>query len=191
MIYLARHGETEYNAKKWLNGQHDDPLTYKGKKQAEELARKCLDQNLRVDSICSSPLIRAFVTARIVADILGIKKITVYRNLMERDFGKMTHRPYSMITQMSESDDEILFARKDSIFFLFGQDAETFPELIQRVRPVYDELVYSSYRPECERILVVSHGDVMKAFETLHRKINFIDVLKEGHYENCQIVPLL
>jgi len=39
-IYLVRHGETEWNVKKLIQGQKDIPLNEKGKKQAEKLAGK-------------------------------------------------------------------------------------------------------------------------------------------------------
>ncbi len=186
MIYLARHGQTEYNAKKLLNGQHDDPLSELGKEQAEILAKKCF--GLGIGIIYSSQLIRSFVTAQIVARILDVNRVVAMRELNERNFGKMTHQPESKIP---EFPGKILRVNENSVYFLSGDGVETFYELVDRVSPVYYELVKLACYPTCKRILVVSHGDVMKALEAVHRKVHFLEVLQEGHYQNCQIVPLV
>lgn len=182
MIYLAWHGQTIYNTQNLLNGQYDDPLTDEGKLQAEKLAEKCL--GLGIEFIYSSPLIRSFITARTVADVLGVEKIVTLKNLAERDFGGMTHNPVSRICEMPD----IFQANENSIYFLSGLGSETFPELIKRVRPIYESIL-STHQYD-EKVLIVSHGDVMKAFEALHRGVHFMEVLKEGHYNNCQIVSL-
>ncbi|MEI6842995.1 MAG: histidine phosphatase family protein [bacterium] len=183
MIYLARHGRSKYNNEELLNGQFDDPLIEQGEKEAEILAKKA--RMLRIEEIYSSQLIRAFVTARIVATTLGISKITSLKGLNERDFGKLTHQPVSKIIELS---DVVLRANENSIFCLSGLGVETFPKLIQRLKPIYHELV--KWRYSKESILVVSHGDVMKALETIHRDVDYQQVLMEGHYPNCHIVHL-
>lgn len=185
MIYLARHGQTEYNAQKLLNGQYDDPLSNLGREQAKILAEKCFGFGIEI--IYSSQLIRSFVTAQIVAKILGVKRIVSTRELNERNFGKMTHQPESKIPEFSG---RILRVNENSVYFLSGEEVETFPELSDRVYPVYHELTKLSCYPTDKKILVISHGDVMKAIEAIHRRVHFLEVLKEGHYQNCQIVPL-
>lgn len=188
MIFLARHGKTVYNSKKLLNGQYDDPLTEEGETQAIELAKKCSDLGIRI--IYSSWLTRAFVTARIVAKILKINKVTALEDLMERDFGFMTHQPESKISELPDT----LKVSENSIYFLSGDGVETFSQLVRRVEPVYYRISREQDRlkdvDDCNA-LIVSHGDVMKAIEAIHRNTDILEVLKEGHYQNCQIVPLV
>ena len=59
-IYIARHGQTEYNASGRLQGHNDSPLTPKGVKQAKELGLKVKD--IKFDKVVSSDLGRAFIT---------------------------------------------------------------------------------------------------------------------------------
>ena len=65
MIYIIRHGQTELNSRKVLQGRSDHPLNERGIAQAEEAAEKL--KSVSFDAVYSSPLIRAIQTARIVA----------------------------------------------------------------------------------------------------------------------------
>ena len=65
MIFLVRHGQTELNRRKVIQGRSDYPLNESGIAQAEEAAEKL--RGVSFDAVYSSPLIRAVQTARIVA----------------------------------------------------------------------------------------------------------------------------
>lgn len=92
-IYFIRHGESEANAAGLLAGSSSDtPLTQKGLEQArlagEELKTK------QVDLIVSSPLARAYETAKIIAQEIGFTKHIATSNfLLERDFGTASGEP--------------------------------------------------------------------------------------------------
>jgi len=66
MIYIIRHGQTENNKAKLLQGRTDIPLNKDGIRQAEAAAKWFCDQQIRIDSVYSSPLIRAVETAKAV-----------------------------------------------------------------------------------------------------------------------------
>ena len=61
MIYVIRHGETEWNALNKVLGRTDIPLNSNGIRQAKEMAGMLRD--LKIDVFLSSPLIRARQTA--------------------------------------------------------------------------------------------------------------------------------
>lgn len=63
-FFVFRHGETDWNKERRLQGHTDIPLNEEGKIQAEELAKKLCHINL--DAIVTSDLSRAKVTAEIV-----------------------------------------------------------------------------------------------------------------------------
>ena len=64
-FYFFRHGETDYNVEKRLQGWKDIPLNETGIAQANELAKVL--SNIQFDCIYSSPLLRALKTAEIVS----------------------------------------------------------------------------------------------------------------------------
>ncbi len=64
-IYIFRHGETDYNVNKRMQGWLDIPLNENGIAQAHLLSKKM--SNINLDCVYSSPLSRALDTAKIVA----------------------------------------------------------------------------------------------------------------------------
>lgn len=89
-IYLLRHGETDWNKKRLLQGHTDTLLNEKGRMQVEEAVRKLADLGIRMDVIVASPLKRARESAAIAAGVLGYpqEKIVVEQLLIERGFGE-------------------------------------------------------------------------------------------------------
>ena len=82
MIYIIRHGQTELNNKKALQGRSDHPLNDTGIRQAQEAA--AMLQGITFDAVYSSPLIRAVQTAKILApDAEPI----IDERLIEMDYG--------------------------------------------------------------------------------------------------------
>ena len=81
-IYVARHGETDWNKKNILLGSTDKDLNETGKKQAIELSKKL--QHIKFDYIISSDLKRALETANIVKKDASIIKNS---KLRERNYG--------------------------------------------------------------------------------------------------------
>lgn len=84
-IYVARHGQTRYNAENKVCGSTDIPLTALGLKQAEKLADKA--KELDIDIIIASPMTRARQTAQAVGRRYNIPVVEDER-LREQDFGK-------------------------------------------------------------------------------------------------------
>jgi alpha-ribazole phosphatase/probable phosphoglycerate mutase len=82
-IYLIRHGETAWNAdNNRYCGRTDLPLTDKGLKQAETLRQQL--GGIAWDGVFSSPLQRAFTTAKIASGAAVVKD----DRLIEADFGR-------------------------------------------------------------------------------------------------------
>ena len=84
MIYIIRHGQTENNKAKLLQGRTDIPLNKDGIRQAEAAAKWFCDQQIRIDSVYSSPLIRAVETAKIIAPEAPL---FIEERLIEMDYG--------------------------------------------------------------------------------------------------------
>lgn len=63
---FIRHGRTQYNIDKLIQGRLDNPLTKQGENDAKIVADLIKEHNLEFDIIISSPLSRALSTANIV-----------------------------------------------------------------------------------------------------------------------------
>lgn len=86
--YVFRHGKSELNQRKRLQGHLDSPLIPEGIENAHSVAKKLADVNF--DGIYCSDLGRAFMTAYIVAQDLGYARpITIANKLREVSFGDL------------------------------------------------------------------------------------------------------
>jgi len=85
LVFVARHGETDWNAAGRWQGHTDVPLNENGRAQAKALAARL--RGSRLAGVVASDLSRAHETARIVAAELGVTVAYVERELRERSFG--------------------------------------------------------------------------------------------------------
>lgn len=90
-IYITLHGETVWNLERRFQGHLDSPLTLRGVNQARLMGENL--KRLFVDAIdcpiVSSPLGRAWSTAKIICEVLGIspRRIESDSRLAEIDLG--------------------------------------------------------------------------------------------------------
>ncbi|CAH0118766.1 histidine phosphatase family protein [Paenibacillus sp. CECT 9249] len=88
-IGLIRHGLTDWNALGKIQGQTDIPLNADGRKQAEAMASRLIDDAGPWDYIVSSNLSRALETARIIAERLDMPILPPDPRLIERSYGSV------------------------------------------------------------------------------------------------------
>jgi broad specificity phosphatase PhoE len=146
-IYIARHGETDWNARAKLQGQTAHvPLNDKGKEQALALLEKC--REIGFNEIHASDLARAKETAEILNDDLGLG-ITFDKRLREVSFGDWEGRIFHDISK----DEWARFNENPKAF-----NAETHEEVSDRMKSFLDEI-----RKKAKgNVLVVSHGGALK-----------------------------
>lgn len=75
-LYLCRHGETEWNRERRIQGRTDIELSAEGEAQAAALGQFFVRERPKADIIVSSPMKRAQKTAQIVAETLGLPCVT-------------------------------------------------------------------------------------------------------------------
>jgi len=84
-LLLVRHGHTEWSRSGRYQGRSDPPLISEGGEQARELGLRL--KGLDIESIFTSPLLRARETAELIAGMLGIGAPIVDPRLIEIDYG--------------------------------------------------------------------------------------------------------
>lgn len=148
-IYLLRHGETDWNKKRLLQGHTDTLLNEKGRQQVEDAARKLANLNLCMDVIVASPLQRARESAQIAARVLGYpqEKIVVEELLIERGFG--------------EGEGMLLAKMKEKYPDHDCPGMESKAELIRRAGRALQTI--TKRFSDAERILLAAHGAILFA----------------------------
>lgn len=98
-LYLLRHGQTEFNVKKLVQGRCDSPLTDLGRKQARTAAAWLKGHDVVPDKVVSSPLGRAMDTASLVAtELLGPDAaVEPCEGIIERSYGTFEEGPHDAL----------------------------------------------------------------------------------------------
>ena len=86
-VSLLRHGLTDWNVERRMQGRTDIPLNAEGRSQVLEAAARLAD-GPAFDAILTSPLLRAQETAELIADRLGFTSVDEAPWLIERSFGE-------------------------------------------------------------------------------------------------------
>ena len=93
LILIIRHGQTDWNIARRLQGREDVPLNDTGRAQARELAelmirvRNC---GIGFQGIYTSPLARSKETADYLASTLNLGASVPVEGLIEREYGKLS-----------------------------------------------------------------------------------------------------
>jgi len=162
LIYLVRHGETDWNLARRIQGSTDIPLNDTGRAQAVATGR--LLARRRWDLIVASPLGRARETAEIIAQETGLEAPTLIEAIMERQYGDAEGLDYTTIEQRYPNDAPV-------------PGRETREEVAARVLPAIMELAES--HPD-QSIIVVSHGGVIRTILTLVDPDNAHGTIRNG-----------
>ncbi len=144
-IYIVRHGQTEWNNQRRIQGRVDTQLNEVGKEQA--LKTKNNLSNIDIDMIISSPLLRAKQTAEIINKERNIPIIFDNR-IIERSFGKLEG------TLISEVNFNEFWDYYKNIKY---ESVESIHELFERV---YDFLKDIIGKYNDKNVLIASHGGV-------------------------------
>lgn len=147
VIYLVRHGETEWNATGRYQGGMDSPLTPRGVRQAEACGRKLMSITGRVDGMHASPLGRVRHTTAILRSYRDYPAVQWDARLKEVSVGSWDG--------LTDVDIEACWpGRLDGStpfdWFFRSPDGESYDNAMARVRSWLNEVTGT--------IVVVSHG---------------------------------
>ena len=171
MIYIVRHGKTDWNTKKITVGRKDVPLNDEGIKQAN-VTSKLID-NYDIDLIICSPLKRAIETANIVNKN---KKVDIIYDdrIIERNLGALEGKPYT-------TDNDRLW---DININTSDFNIESMVEFKERVYSFIDELV-KQYKDK--NVLLVTHGGVSALINCYFNDSLYAGAISDKFLGNCCI----
>lgn len=157
-LVLVRHGETDWNMVRRIQGQLDEPLNAVGVQQAKAAAARFAPG--MVDAIHCSDLLRASQTAAEIGAVTGVPVVpeAVWR---ERHFGRFQGWVYADIQREDPETYRRIEARDPDLDL---QGGESLMQVRARIEAALAGLV-QRYRGR--RVVVVSHGGVLDAIYRL------------------------
>jgi broad specificity phosphatase PhoE len=173
MIYLVRHGQTEFNLERRHHGHLDSPLTELGREQARragEAVATLIDP--RDGVIFSSPLGRALQTAMIVADVASIERpIIIDADLMEIGMGSAEGMTQAEVERRWSAS---RVALESGTMLLRSPDGEKLEALANRLGRALCRV--ADHRAESR--IVVSHGVAGRVLRALYLGLNGVEALR-------------
>ena len=182
MLYIMRHGQTEWNVLRKLQGRTDIPLNEEGRRMARKAAVECRDTHF--DVCYCSPLCRAKETAELV---LAGRDVPIYydERLLELGFGE-----YEGV-ENGYSDPSLPVSRlfHDPEAYVATGGAESLDELFARTGEFLEEVI----EPELKQgkdVLIMGHGAMNSSIICRIRKLPRSEYLKSVA-ENCKLMRLI
>jgi broad specificity phosphatase PhoE len=155
-LYIARHGETDWNRVGRWQGQTDTRLNDVGRSQAKELASMLAGH--RINRVISSNLARAHETATIVSELLGLGAVESDEDLRERSYGcfeGLTRE--ECIAQFPEAWQSYLVDRRAG-----PRGSEPYDQVFGRMKRAMERA--ASAMIDGQSILLVSHGGAIRTW---------------------------
>jgi broad specificity phosphatase PhoE len=160
ILYFARHGETDWNVERRLQGQHDIPLNALGRNQASRAGAILRESIIRsgrramdLDYV-SSPLGRARETMELMRAELGLDpgRYRTDARIMEMSFGRWEGFTFA---ELQATNTELLAARERDKWGFVLPGGESYAQLVIRVREWYASIQQDT--------VVAAHGGVCRA----------------------------
>jgi probable phosphoglycerate mutase len=172
-MFVALHGQTEWNRDGRVQGRLDSPLTEHGRRQAVTAARILGHQNLvpgTFEMVCS-PLGRTLETARIIASELGfdISAIRTEERLKEVSLGQWEGHTHAEV--QARWPDRIAGSNRYNWYFR-SPDGETHDEVARRLK---EWLEAHAHR---DKLVVVTHGIASRVLRGLYGGLAMEDALQ-------------
>ena len=173
VVFLVRHGETEWNREGRVQGRLDSPLTPRGRDQAAlagKLIRAFVPDPLCLE-VVSSPLGRAKETAHLLCDAAGIPASFVATDLRlaEVSTGEWDGLLYGEVVRMAP---DVVAANPNHGWYLHSPSGERYEDVEARVASWLESV---AIRPA---VVAVTHGIVSRVLRGLYAGISRDEALR-------------
>ena len=174
-VYLIRHCESLANLQAIIAGRVDFDISEKGALQLEYLSERF--QNIKLDAIYSSPLIRAYKTA-LAANKYPQAPIIQDERLIEINFGEIDGKPFSSMTE----EQKYHWNKQPHLVTIKG--GETVMEAGERFFGALMDIVKQN--PD-KTIAIAAHGGVYRSLFCMLRKLPWDKIIEVNYVDNTGV----
>ncbi len=165
IIYFTRHGLTEYNKERRIQGLLDSPLTIEGKEKAKELGERLRGEGIEL--IYSSDQKRAMDSAKLINEALNLE-IRPRRTL--REVSMLSHEGMTWAESVAtDPEREDLIMQRPDLFNEGG--IYPYKDALEDAKAFLKELIKCGY----EKVLVVTHGSKLRVITTVLEGLDLKD----------------
>ena len=181
-LYIMRHGRTDWNNLKKLQGRTDIPLNEEGRIMAQKAQEEY--KNVHFDVCYCSPLIRARETAQLLLKDRNIPVI-IDERLIEMSFGV-----FEGVEKAYENPECQMYSFfTDPEHYKEPEGGESFKQLFKRTGDFLNDVVYKELQ-KGKDILIVGHGAMNSSIICQVKNIPLANFWDAG-IENCKLKKLI
>ena len=168
-IYFTRHGQTDWNIQRKVQGTTDIPLNEYGIRQAKELCNNLEERNLSFEKIYTSYQARALKTAQIIDEHFHTG-YEIVQGLEEMNLGLFEGHTWDEILAMYAEEHKLWMSNKR---YNKTPNGESYQMVMERLFKAMDHILGQHDTSSDKNILIVSHGAVIMTLLAMHRDIPF------------------
>lgn len=181
-LLFVRHGETDWNVEKQIQGGTDTELNETGIEQARKLGQKLTKQQLKIAKIYSSTLKRAYKTAQIVGEMIGVE-VEGAEGLEEMNLGQWEGMRWHEVRETYPTEYNKWHRNRR---YQKTPDGESYQELLERLLPAIKKII----QKEKGTVLIVTHSaDIVTLLAVIHQT-PFDQMFQVHNVENADVVEI-
>jgi broad specificity phosphatase PhoE len=181
-IYLIRHAEAYGNKHRVFHGISDSSLTENGMEQVKRAAKALMQYE--IDTVYSSDLKRAYMTAAYYADMAGLI-VKIDKGLREIDGGEWEDLPWSVLPKRFPNE---YYTWENEPHLHKMPKGESMYDLKIRMTSILMKIV--SQNPG-SRIAVFTHGTAIRVLLAEISGIGFLNLKEIDWHENTAITKII
>lgn len=187
-LLFTRHGETDWNVQKRIQGNTDTELNETGILQARQLGLRIASQGIKINHIYSSRLKRAYKTATIVSEYVdaGVQGID---GLEEINLGRWEGMTWSNVEERFPKEYEQWYHNRRYHKVLGG---ESYQDLLERVMKAIHKIMKqqeSRHQTDAPVLIVTHSADIVTLLAAVHN-VPFEDMFQRFKIGNTDLVEL-
>ena len=167
-LILLRHGQSQWNLENKFTGLKDVPLTSEGINEALNAGELLQKNQIQIDMVFSSILLRANRTAEIALNkdtfghLWNNNKliVTKHQSLNERDYGDLVGLNKKETAEKFGKEKVHLWRRS---YEVNPPNGESLKQVVERVTPYYEKEIKKILLFEKKNVIVVAHGNSLRA----------------------------
>lgn len=180
-LYFVRHGQTDWNVEKKIQGKTDIPLNAKGKEQAKSTAILIANGDYKVKKVYTSKCVRALETAEEIAKVCGLTCVPI-DGLEEMNLGDWEGKSWSDIIK---NETEFYEYWNQHRRYERTPNGECYQDVFERL---YDALI-EIIDTEREDVVLVTHSAVIMSMRCLIEDDDFANMSKYN-IDNAEIFSI-
>lgn len=179
-LYIARHGETDWNLEKRIQGSTDIELNQNGISQAVKLGNSLKEGNAKISKIYTSTQKRAVLTGEKVSEILNVP-MEIIPEIQEMNLGKWEGCTWKQVAEMFSDEYQTWYSSRR---YTRTPEGESYQDVAVRVFAKLDDII----KQNSGDVLIITHGAIVLTILAILNDVPFEQMTKVFKVDNASPV---